>query len=170
MSFSNSSVSILDADPIPTPANDPIIAIMLSRRQSTNDMTPEQDQELQNRLYTMLRYSKNYKRLQVAHANQKWLSHLSGSDVTAPIASDNVKAVDLSMKSPASEIISAPYDSGVDMSCMNGSQLSATPLEPPKKRDRRISFSDKIEFLEIESPDEEPTKLVDKLVNLKPIL
>ncbi len=121
-------------------SSDPLIALMLSNRQIPTDLSPENELETRNRLYTMLRHSKTYKRLQVARANEKWMS---GNDLTAPISNE--------CQSPSSgnllrelECLDVAYDSGVDVGSSMTSRQSSVSAQ--KKRDRRVSFSDKIEF------------------------
>ncbi|KAI9105933.1 hypothetical protein DFS34DRAFT_36802 [Phlyctochytrium arcticum] len=66
---SPNSGSPISAQP---PTYDPIIAQLLSSRQEMKDVSPEDEQERQRRMYIMLKYSRKYRKIQVEQANEKW--------------------------------------------------------------------------------------------------
>jgi hypothetical protein len=51
---------------------DEIIQEMLKSRLEQTDVDKQHEQERQRRMYSMLRNSSHFKKLQVAHANQHW--------------------------------------------------------------------------------------------------
>lgn len=57
---------------ISQPRQDSIMSSMLESRQKQNDLTPEEEIELEERMYVMLRFSKKYKKEQVRRANLAW--------------------------------------------------------------------------------------------------
>ena len=92
--------------------------------------------------------------MQVFQANEKWQSEC---DATNPFSSSQNLLKDLGA-------LDISYDSGVDIdSSAVSRQVSISSADMHKKRDRRVSFSDKIEFHDSMST-EEPTKMFDKLV------
>jgi hypothetical protein len=143
-----------------TGSTDPIITAMLSNRQVPDDLTPEQEQETRERLYVMLRHSKKYKKMQVVQANEKWQSECDAD--ADPFSSSQTSSQNLLKDLGALDL---SYDSGVDVDSRAASRTaSISSSDLYKKRDRRVSFSDKIEFHDCVATDTEPTKLFDKLV------
>ncbi|KAI8616378.1 hypothetical protein BC830DRAFT_205543 [Chytriomyces sp. MP71] len=53
-------------------SQDPIIDFMLHRRPEMHDVPADADEERRRRMFVMLRWSSQYKRLQVEQANAKW--------------------------------------------------------------------------------------------------
>lgn len=60
---------------------DPIIQRLLSKRSVMSDVSVEDEQERQKRMYNMLRYSQHYRKIQVESANDKWADDLALLDL-----------------------------------------------------------------------------------------
>ncbi|KND02046.1 uncharacterized protein SPPG_02550 [Spizellomyces punctatus DAOM BR117] len=73
--------------------NDPIISQLLSHREQMTDVSDADEQERQRRMYTMLRHSRKYKKIQVELANGRWESSnqesaqvsIEGNEITAAL-------------------------------------------------------------------------------------
>ncbi|TPX56288.1 hypothetical protein SpCBS45565_g08438 [Spizellomyces sp. 'palustris'] len=73
--------------------NDPIISQLLSHREQMTDVSHADEQERQRRMYTMLRHSRKYKKIQVELANGRWENSnqesaqvpIEGNEITAAL-------------------------------------------------------------------------------------
>ena len=82
---SNSSASRRAAEAF---SQDRIIQSILAKRIPMTDVSIEAEKERQTRMYNMIRHSRQYKRMQVASANDKWCDNQQNHDLMFPM--DNV--------------------------------------------------------------------------------
>ena len=130
--------------------SDPIIDELLSQREIMTDVSEKYEIERQRRMYTMLRYSRRYRRLQVAQANDKWENQTPDLQL---LINDSLKCEESTDdKDSGIELESSDSDSSLS------EQLQSTNAEhtfrPHPRRNHRVSFSEQVCVIHIQQPEE----------------